>query len=227
MASALLHKGLLGTKIGMTQIYEESGDVVPCTLVEAGPCTVTQVKKADGRDKYEAIQLGFGARPDKGVSKPLRGHFKTAGVEPRRHLREVRLAPGAAGETKVGDAVACSIFSPGDYVDVIGTMKGRGTAGVVKRHGFATLKESHGAHYFWRHAGSIGCRKPEHTRGGTRMAGHMGNAPRTVQNLKVVRVDAEKNLLYIRGAIPGAPGGLVLVRVAKKRKPKAAAAAAS
>jgi large subunit ribosomal protein L3 len=208
----------------MTQIYEDSGDVVPCTLVEAGPCTVTQVKKADGRDRYEAIQLGMGDCRDKLVSKPMRGHFKAAKVDAKRHLCEVRLAPGAAGETKVGDTLACTIFSPGDYVDVIGTMKGRGYTGVVKRHGFATLKESHGAHYFWRHAGSIGCRKPEHTRRGTRMAGHLGNSRSTVQNLRVVRVDAEKNLLYIRGAIAGPTGGLVLVRAAKKRKAAPAAA---
>ena len=225
MGYTLLHKGILGTKLGMTQIYEESGDVVPCTLVEAGPCTVTQVKKADGRDQYEALQLGMGAVREKLVSKPMRGHFKAAKVEATRHLREVRLAPGAAGEAKVGDKVLCSIFAPGDYVDVIGTMKGRGYTGVVKRHGFATLKESHGAHYFWRHAGSIGCRKPEHTRRGTRMAGHLGDSRSTVQNLRVVRVDAEKNLLYIRGAIAGPTGGLVLVRAAKKRRAKAAAKA--
>jgi large subunit ribosomal protein L3 len=208
MGYTLLNKGLLGTKLGMTQIYEDSGDVVPCTLVEASPCTVTQVKKADGRDGYEAIQIGMGERRDK-----------------------LDCTVFAAGETKAGDTIACTIFSPGDYVDVIGTMKGRGFAGVVKRHGFATMKESHGAHYFWRHAGSIGCRKPEHTRGGTRMAGHLGASRSTCQNLKVVRVDAEKNLLYIRGAIAGPNGGLVMVRIAKKRKaappaaPKAAPAA--
>ena len=222
MSYTMLHKGILGTKLGMTQIFEENGDVIPCTLVEAGPCTVTQVKKAEGPDAYEAIQIGFGDRRAKVIGKPLAGHFKAAGVEPRRHLREVRLAPGAAGETKLGDKLDCSVFAAGDFVDVIGTMKGRGFAGVVKRHGMSTQKESHGAHYFWRHAGSIGCRKPEHTRSGTRMSGHLGNSRITVQNLRVVRIDVENNLLYIRGAIPGPNGGLVLVRVSKKRKVKAA-----
>jgi large subunit ribosomal protein L3 len=229
MGYTLLNKGLLGTKLGMTQIYEDSGDVVPCTLVEAGPCTVTQVKKADGRDGYEAVQIGLGDRRETLVTKPMRGHFKAAKVSAKHHLREVRMAPGAAGSAKLGDTVSCTIFSVGDYVDVIGTMKGRGFTGVVKRHGFATMKESHGAHYFWRHAGSIGCRKPEHTRSGTRMAGHLGASRSTCQNLKVVRVDAEKNLLYIRGAIAGPNGGLVLVRIAKKRKaaPPAKAAPAA
>jgi large subunit ribosomal protein L3 len=218
MSYTMLHKGLLGTKLGMTQIYEENGDVVPCTIVEAGPCTVTQVKRAEDRDGYEAIQLGFGARREKTLTKPERGHFAKRQLEPKRFLREVRMAAGAAGETKVGDKLDVSIFAPGEFVDVIGTMKGRGTAGVVKRHGFATMKESHGAHYFWRHAGSIGCRKPQHTRKGTRMSGHYGNTRITVQNLKIARIDAETNLIYVRGAIPGANGGLVMLRASKKRK---------
>jgi large subunit ribosomal protein L3 len=224
MSYTLLHKGILGTKLGMTQIFEENGDAVPVTLVEAGPCVVTQVKKADGPDRYEAVQVGFGARREKTLTKPVLGHFKKAQVEPRRHVREIRMAPGAAGDRKVGDAIDVSIFSPGEFVDVIGTMKGRGYSGVVKRHGFATMKESHGAHYFWRHAGSIGCRKPQHTRKGTRMAGQYGNTRITVQNLKVVRVEPEKNLIYIRGAVPGPNGALVMVRVAKKKKAKTAAA---
>lgn len=224
MSYTLLHKGILGTKLGMTQIFEENGDAVPVTLVEAGPCVVTQVKKADGPDRYEAVQVGFGARREKTLTKPVLGHFKKAQVEPRRHVREIRMAPGAAGDRKVGEQIDVSIFSPGEFVDVIGTMKGRGTAGVVKRHGFATMKESHGAHYFWRHAGSVGCRKPQHTRKGTRMSGQYGNTRITVQNLKVVRVEAEKNLLYIRGAVPGPNGALVMVRIAKKKKAKTTAA---
>jgi len=226
MSYAMLHKGILGTKLGMTQVFAENGDVIPCTVVEAGPCSVTQVKKADGRDGYEAVQIAFGARREKVVSKPLRGHFKRAGVETMRHVAEVRLAPGAAGETKLGDRIGCDVFQVGDFVDVIGTMKGRGFAGVVKRHGFATQKESHGGHFFTRHSGSIGCRKPQHTRQGMRMAGQMGNARRTVQNLEVVRVEAEKNLLYVRGAIPGPNGGLREVRIAKRRKRREAPAAA-
>jgi large subunit ribosomal protein L3 len=228
MSYAMLGKGILGTKLGMTQIFVESGDTVPCTVVEAGPCTVTQVKRADGRDRYEAVQLGFGSRREKVTSKPLRGHFKktAGGVEPLRHLREVRLAPGAAEGMKVGDKLTAAVFEAGDFVDVIGTMKGRGYTGVVKRHGFATMKESHGAHYFWRHAGSIGCRKPEHTRSGTRMSGHMGNSRVTVQSLKVLRVDGEANLIYVQGAVPGPNGGLLLLRQAKKRKAAAKAATA-
>jgi large subunit ribosomal protein L3 len=212
----------------MTQIYAENGDAVACTVVEAGPCTVTQVKRAEGPDGYEAVQLGFGSRREKVTSKPLRGHFaKTAGgVEPRRHLREVRMKAGGAESAKVGDKLIASVFAEGEFVDVIGTMKGRGFSGVVRRHGFATQKESHGAHYHWRHAGSIGCRKPEHTRGGTRMGGHYGASRITVQNLKVVRVDGEANLLFVQGAVPGPNGGLLMIRQAKKRKAKAAPAKA-
>jgi large subunit ribosomal protein L3 len=227
MSYTMLHKGVLGTKIGMTQVFAENGDSVACTLVEAGPCTVTQVKRADGPDGYEAVQLAYGSKRDKVTTKPMRGHYKKIGVEPARHLREVRLAPGGAGEAKVGDKRDAGTFAVGEFVDVIGTMKGRGFAGVVKRHGFATQKESHGAHYHWRHGGSIGCRKPEHTRMGARMAGHYGASRITVQNLKVLRVDAEANLLYVQGAIPGPNGGLVLVRQAKKKPAPAAAAAAS
>lgn len=227
MTYAMFGKGILGTKLGMTQVFAPNGDALPCTIVEAGPCTVTQVKRADGPDGYEAVQIAFGARREKTVSKPVAGHFKKASVEVKRHLREVRLAPGGAGDTKVGDKIECGLFAPGDFVDVIGTMKGRGYTGVVKRHGFSTLKESHGGHYFVRHAGSIGCRKPQHTRKGTRMAGQHGNTRKTVQNLEIVRVEPEKNLLYVKGAVPGAPGGLLLIRVAKKRKPAPRAEAAA
>jgi large subunit ribosomal protein L3 len=213
-----------GGSAGIAAAISAARNGARTALVEAGPCTVTQIKKAEGGDQYEAIQLGFGARPEKRTTKPQQGHFKKAKSEPKRFLREVRLAAGAAGETKVGDTIACTIFAPGEYVDVIGTMKGRGFSGVVRRHGFATQKESHGAHYHWRHAGSIGCRKPEHTRSGTRMGGQYGNTRSTVQNLKIARVDGEKNLLFIRGAIPGANGGMVLVRASKKirTKPKVA-----
>ena len=220
MSYAMHTKGILGTKLGMTQVYAENGDAVACTIVDAGPCTVTQIKRKDGADGYEAVQLGFGARREKVTSKPLRGHFaKTAGgAEPRRWLREVRLAPGAAESTKIGDKLTATVFAEGEFVDVIGTMKGRGFSGVVRRHGFATQKESHGAHYHWRHAGSIGCRKPEHTRGGTRMGGQLGNTRKTVQNLRIIRVDGEANLLFVQGAVPGPNGGLLLIRRAKKRK---------
>lgn len=219
--ATMIHKGILGTKLGMTRVFEESGDAVACTLVEAGPCTVVQ-RKTQASDGYEAIQLGYRTRRDKLISKPLKGHFKKAKTEGFRFLREVRLAEGAAEVPAVGAKLTCDLFAVGDYVDVIGTMRGRGRAGVVRRHGFATFPESHGNHYFWRHAGSIGCRKPAHTLRGTRMGGQMGNAPRTVQNLKIVKVDAEKNLLYIQGAIPGPNDGFVMIRQAKKRAPKPA-----
>ena len=227
MSYTMLHRGVLGTKLGMTRVFVESGDAVPCTLVEAGPCTVTQVKTAEGNDKYEAVQLAYRTKREKITSKAMKGHFKKTGggTEPHRHLREVWMAPGAAAGPKVGDKVTASVFAVGEYVDVIGIMKGRGFTGVIKRHHFATSKESHGAHYFWRHAGSIGCRKPEHTRSGTRMAGHYGASRVTVQNLKILRVEAESNLLYVMGAIPGPNGGLVVVRQAKKRKAATAATA--
>ena len=224
MSITMLHKGILGTKLGMTQVFQDNGDVVPVTIIEAGPCTVTQVKKADGLDGYEAVQIGFGAKREKLTTKSMRGHFaKHGNVEPQRHLKEIRLAAGAAGSMKPGDKLDASVFAIGDFVDVIGTMKGRGFAGVVRRHGFATQKESHGAHYHWRHVGSIGCRKPEHVRKGQRMGGHYGASRKTVQNLTIVRVDVAKNLLYVSGAIPGANGGLVMVRQAKKKKAKPAA----
>jgi large subunit ribosomal protein L3 len=217
--ATMFHRGILGTKLGMTRIFRENGDVVSCTLVEAGPCTVVQ-RKTTQSDGYEAVQLGFVPRMQKRISKPLQGHFKKAGTEGFRYVREVRLAADAADVPAVGAKVLCSVFNEGDYVDVVGTMKGRGHAGVVRRHHFSTLPESHGNHYFWRHGGSIGCRKPQHTVRGQRMAGRMGGSRSTVQNLQVVKVDADKNLLYVEGAVPGPDQGLVLVRQAKKRPPK-------
>ena len=211
----MIEKGILGTKLGMTRVFLENGDAVACTLVEAGPCTVVQ-RKTLAQDGYEAIQLGFGAIREKRVSQPLQGHFKKAGSDNFRFLSEVRLADDVEEAPAVGEKITCDAFSEGESVDVIGTMKGRGYTGVVKRHNFATLKESHGSHFFVRHAGSIGSRKPQHTLRGTRMSGQYGNARITVQNLEVLRVDAEKNLLYIKGALPGPNKGLVLIRKAKK-----------
>ena len=214
---AMLHKGLLGRKVGMTRIFRENGDAVACTLVEAGPCAVVQ-RKTPATDGYEAVQLGFLARREKRVTKPLRGHFKRAGVDPLHHLAEVRLAAGDTAPA-VGEKVTCDVFQAGDFLDVVGTMKGRGFSGVIKRHGFSSLNGAHGAHFFHRHAGSIGCRKPQHTVRGTRMAGQYGNARVTVQNLEVLRVDAEKNLLYISGAVPGARNAIVkIVRSSFGRK---------
>ena len=199
----------------MTRIFQEDGEAVACTLVEAGPCQVVQ-RKTLANDGYVAVQLGFEAIREKLVTKPLKGHFAKSEVEPKRFVREVRYADDAADIPDVGSTITCEIFEAGETVDVIGTMKGRGFTGVVKRHGFSTLKESHGAHFFVRHAGSIGSRKPQHTLRGTRMGGQYGNSRITVQNLEVLRVDAARNLLYIKGGIPGAPKGLVLLRAARK-----------
>lgn len=216
--ATMFNKGILGTKVGMTRIFHEDGNELPCTLVEAGPCVVTQVK-TQATDGYDAIQIAYGARKEKRTTKPMKGHFaKHAKTEPKRYLREVRLdGEHAEGAPAVGETVTCEIFSEGDFVDVIGTMKGRGFTGVVKRHNFSTLKESHGAHFFTRHAGSIGSRKPQHTLPGTRMAGQHGNTRVTVQNLRIARIDAEKNLLYLHGSVPGPNGGLVAIRTAKKK----------
>ena len=173
-------------------------------------------RKTEATEGYEAVQIGFLPRREKRVTKPMKGHFGKAGVEPLRHLAEIRLDENDEAPA-VGEKITCDVFEPGAYVDVIGTMKGRGYTGVVKRHNFSTLKESHGAHFFVRHAGSIGSRKPQHTLRGTRMAGQYGNSRITVQNLVILRVDAEKNLLYVKGAVPGPNGGLLYLRSAKKK----------
>ncbi len=216
--ATLFNKGLLGTKVGMTRIFEEDGNEVAVTLVEAGPCVVTQ-RKTQAVDGYDAIQIGYGVRKEKRTTKPMAGHFKKhAKTDPKRFLREVRLeGEHVENAPAVGDTLRCDIFAEGDWIDVVGTMKGRGFTGVVKRHNFSTLRESHGAHFFTRHAGSIGSRKPQHTLPGTRMAGQHGNTRKTIQNLRIVRIDAEKNLLYIKGGIPGPNGGMVAIRAAKKK----------
>ena len=212
--ATMRHKGILGRKIGMTRVFQEDGTAVACTLVEAGPCQVVQ-QKTLAKDGYVAAQLGFDPIREKLVTKPLKGHFAKAEVKPMRFLREVRYEDSAE-PPEVGSTVTCDIFEVGERVDVIGTMKGRGYAGVVKRHNFATLKESHGSHFFVRHAGSIGSRKPQHTLRGTRMSGQYGNSRITVQNLEILRVDADRNLLYVKGGLPGAPKSLVLLRTARK-----------
>jgi large subunit ribosomal protein L3 len=206
----------------MTRVFLENGDAEACTLVEAGPCTVV-TRKTKSKHGYDAIQLGFEPLREKLVKNPMKGHFKKAGTDAFRYLREVRLEAEAKDVPEPGAKVTCDVFAEGDYVDVIGTMKGRGRQGVVRRHGFSTMKESHGVHYFWRHAGSIGCRKPQHTVKGTRMGGHMGNSRVTVQSLEILRVDLEKNLLYVKGAIPGPNKRLVLLRESTKRRAAAKA----
>lgn len=219
--STIRNRGILGKKLGMTRIFLENGDAVACTVIEAGPCPVLQ-RKTSANDGYEAVQIGFQERREKTATRPHRGHVAKSGSPTVRWMREIRFTRDDATIPEVGAKVTCDVFAAGDKVDVIGTMKGRGTTGVVKRHNFSTLKESHGAHFFTRHAGSIGSRKPQHTLRGTRMTGQYGNTRITVQNLEILRIEPERNLLFIRGAIPGAPEQLVQVREARKqRKPKA------
>jgi large subunit ribosomal protein L3 len=207
-------KGVLGKKLGMTQVWDENNRVVPVTVVEAGPCVVTQVRSADS-DGYSAVQIAFGAIDPRKVNKPLAGHFAKAGVTPRRHLVELRTSD--AGEYSLGQEITAEVFEAGQKVDVMGTSKGKGTAGVMKRHGFKGLGSSHGTQRKHRSPGSIGgCATPGRVFKGVRMAGRMGNERVSTQNLTVHAVDAEKGLLLIKGAVPGPNGGLVLVRTAVK-----------
>lgn len=208
-------KGILGTKLGMTQMWDENNRVVPVTVIQAGPCVVTQVRTPE-TDGYSAVQLGYGAVKAKKVTKPEAGHFAKADVTPRKHLVELRTAN--ASEFTLGQELSADVFADGDIVDVTGTTKGKGTAGVMKRHGFAGLRASHGVHRKHRAPGSIGgCSTPGRVFKGLRMAGRMGNDKVTVQNLKIHAVDAERGLLLVRGAIPGNKGSLVVVRSAARK----------
>src|SRR6266487_1408625 len=207
-------KGVLGEKLGMTQIFDDANRVVPVTVVKAGPCVVTQVRTVE-KDGYAAVQLAFGAIDPRKVNKPETGHFSRAGVTPRRHLVELRTE--SAGDYEVGQDVGAEVFEAGAKVDVVGRTKGKGTAGVVKRHGFKGLGASHGTQRKHRSPGSIGaCATPGRVFKGVRMAGRMGNHRTTMQNLTLHAVDAENGLLLVRGAVPGPIGGLVLVRTAVK-----------
>ena len=212
-------KGILGTKLGMTQVFDENNRVVPVTVVQAGPNVVTQVRTPD-KDGYTAVQLAFGAIDPRKVNKPETGHFSKAGTTPRRHLVELRTSDAA--EYTVGQEITASVFDAGALVDVVGTSKGKGTAGVMKRHGFHGLGASHGTQRKHRSPGSIGgCATPGRVFKGLRMAGRMGNARVTTQNLTVHRVDADNGLLLIKGAVPGPRGGLLLVKTAAKGGAKA------
>ena len=202
----------------MSQVFNETGEAIPVTVLEAGPNTVVQIKREDGPDGYAAVQLGFGDRRENLVNKPAKGHFAKAGVEPRRFLLESRVTAEEAEGFEVGQEVKADLFEAGQRVDAIGTSKGRGYAGVVKRHGFKIKKRTHGTHEYFRHPGSIGAGAwPSRVFKGGRQAGQMGNARVTVQNLEVVRVDAEKNLVFVRGAVPGHIKGLVRLRHAIKQ----------
>ncbi|MFE2753449.1 50S ribosomal protein L3 [Actinosynnema sp. NPDC059335] len=207
-------KGLLGTKLGMTQVFDENNRIVPVTVVKAEPNVVTQVRTQEN-DGYSAVQLAFGAIDPRKVNKPVAGHYAKAGVTPRRHLAELRTTD--ASEYTVGQEVTAEVFEAGAVVDVVGTSKGKGTAGVMKRHGFRGLGASHGTQRKHRSPGSIGgCATPGRVFKGLRMAGRMGNVRVTTQNLKVHRVDAESGLLLIKGAVPGPKGGTVFIKTAAK-----------
>jgi large subunit ribosomal protein L3 len=207
-------KGILGEKLGMTQVWDEANRLVPVTVVKAGPCVVTLVRTPD-KDGYDAVQLGFGAIDPRKVNKPLTGHFGKAGVPPRRHLVEIRTAD--ASTYTLGQEVTADAFEAGALVDVVATSKGKGFAGVMKRHGFKGLGAGHGVQRKHRSPGSIGgCATPGRVFKGMKMAGRMGNARTTTLNLRVHSVDADQGVLLIKGAIPGPTGALVLVRSAAK-----------
>ena len=212
-------KGILGKKLGMTQIFDDENRVVPVTVVEAGPCVVTQVRTKD-IDGYEAVQIAFGEIDPRKVNKPESGHFKKAGVTPRRHVAEIRVADASGYE--VGQDVTVEIFNEVDFVDVTGTSKGHGFAGGMKRHGFAGQGAAHGNQAAHRRVGGIGgAATPGRVFKGKRMAGRMGNNRVTMQNLKVAKVDTDSNLLLIEGAVPGINGGIVVVKTAVKGGAKA------
>ena len=201
--------GLLGKKIGMTSVFSADGKNVPCTVIEVGPCVVTQVKTLES-DGYEALQLGYEDKKEKHTTNPELGHFKKAGVTPKRHLAEFK---GFEGEYKLGDAITVEMFAEGDFVDIAGTSKGKGFQGVVKRHGFGGVGQStHGQHNRLRAPGSVGaCSYPAKVFKGMRMAGQTGNKRVTVQNLQVLKVIAEHNLMMIKGSIPGSKGSIVII----------------
>ncbi|MDR1999107.1 MAG: 50S ribosomal protein L3 [Frankiaceae bacterium] len=212
MASEI--QGILGEKLGMTQVFDENNRVVPVTVVKAGPCVVTQLRTEE-KDGYTAVQLAYGEIDPRKVSKPVAGHYRSAGVTPRRRLVELRT--GSTEGYEVGQELTAELFAAGELVDVVGTTKGKGTAGVMKRHGFRGLGAGHGVQRKHRSPGSIGaCATPGRVFKGVRMAGRMGNARHTTLNLVVHKVDADRGWLLIKGAVPGPKGGLVFVRTAVK-----------
>ncbi len=207
--------GIIGRKVGMTQVFLDDGSVVPVTVVEAGPCTVVQ-KKREEKDGYNALQLGF-LQKAKGVNKPAAGHFKKAGMGSFQFLREFRVESTEGLE--LGSEVTLTLFKPGDVVDVMGLSKGRGFAGVMKRHGFHGSPGSHGTHEYFRHGGSVGSNTfPHHVFKGHRMPGHHGNQRVTIQNIRVLDIKEDQNLILLQGGIPGSRNGLILIRSATKRK---------
>jgi len=203
-------KAIIGKKMGMTQIFTEKGKVIPVTVVEAGPCVIAQLKTVEN-DGYQAVQMGYGDIAERKVSKPMKGHFAKGGVAPKRTLKEFRFED--CGAFNLGDIIKADTFAEGDKIDITGTSKGKGYAGVIKRWNFSRIKETHGSGPVHRHGGSNGaCSSPSRVFKGIRMAGHMGAEKVTVQNLEIVKVDAENNLIAIKGAVPGPKGGIVVVR---------------
>lgn len=209
-----MQKAIIGKKVGMTQIFDENGHVIPVTVIEAGPCVVAQ-KKTIENDGYEAVQVGFGDVKAQRVNKAMKGHFAKNDVAPKKVLKEFRLENIA--DVNVGDILKADVFAAGDKVDVIGTSKGHGTAGSIKRWNFSRLRESHGTGPVARHAGSLGaCSTPSRVYKGKKLAGHYGVDRTTVQNLTIAKVDVENNLIAVKGAIPGPKGGIVVIADAKK-----------
>lgn len=210
-------KGIIGKKVGMTQVFDERGNVIPVTVIQAGPCYVTQIRTAE-RDGYVAVQLGFGETKPKRLTQGQLGHLRRNNLPALRHLREFRLRPGDV-DVEEGQQIKADVFSAGERVDVIGVSKGRGFAGTVKRHHFGRGPKTHGQSDRERAPGSIGPGStPGHTIKGLRMGGRMGNERVTMENLEVVVVDAERNLIAVRGSVPGAKGGIVLIKPARVRR---------
>ncbi|MCA9520563.1 MAG: 50S ribosomal protein L3 [Myxococcales bacterium] len=211
---------ILGTKLGMAQVFDENGYRVPVTVIAAGPCVVLQKKSADGRDGYDALKIGFGDVKPQRLTKPERGVFKKLDLSPKRVVREIRVSADELSRFEVGAELKADIFAAGDMIDVIGTSKGHGFTGPMKRHGFHGGSASHGTHEYFRHGGSIGTSAyPSRVFKGKKMAGQHGNSKVTVQNLKIFSVDAERNEIWVRGAVPGPNNRLVVIRSAVK-KPK-------
>ncbi len=210
--------GLLGKKLGMTQIFDDHGNAVPVTVIKTGPCKVIQKKTSD-KEGYDALQIGFDeVQKVNRVNKPLMGHFKKASADPVRFLKEFRVTPEDVNGTEIGSEITVEIFEPGEFVDITGTSKGKGFAGVIKRYGFKGQPASRGTHEYFRHGGSIGQNMtPGRTYKGTKMPGHMGNKSVTVQNLKVIDVRGDTNILLVEGAIPGPTNGYVIVKKAVKK----------
>ncbi|MEE0946163.1 MAG: 50S ribosomal protein L3 [Acutalibacteraceae bacterium] len=203
-----MQKAIVGKKLGMTQLFDANGNVIPVTVIEAGPCVIAQ-KKTVENDGYEAVQMGYGDLKASKVNKPMKGHFAKGDVAPKKVLREFRFEDMSA--MNVGDIIKADVFAEGDAVDVRGTSKGKGYAGVIKRWNFSRLKESHGTGPVHRHGGSLGVIDPARVFKGKKMAGHLGNERVTVQNLSVVKVDAENNIIAVKGAVPGPKGGIVIL----------------